>query len=344
MRGVGHANGFNQKVNPRGLISRKKQQKLTRTEAEVLSFLQNEGLTVTQIALRRKTSKQAVYKIRERLITKGYFNPEGCLVGGVSSTSSTFSPSSDDVIGKIRLHAQQFRIGIIQKKENFEKIRKARGNIIPDVLGCHVVVHSHCVEVYAKKQTVFYGVDEWSAMAQSMDFFQRVAVRLENDLDVVLVKAKHQNWEMVKAEWATEGSEVAKRHLEDNASLEVRTTDDGRVWFKADWSNPKGDPEHEAVHRRTGKPDSEEVNKHLNDWRDFKPPTNSQLAGALYEVTCLFKKQASMMQDSARLNRDTTAGVNFVVSQMKSEFERVAEERKVQESMSVSLGRPPYVG
>ena len=79
--------------------------KLTPTEEEVLNMLTGEFLTVKQIALRRKCSRQAVHKILKKLKGKGAYN-----IGlqKVDKANGTIQPSN-----QIRLHAQQFIIKIL---------------------------------------------------------------------------------------------------------------------------------------------------------------------------------------------------------------------------------------
>ncbi len=49
---------------------------LTKTEREVLNLLTEEFLTINQIAIRRKTSDKAVYKIGANIRRKGYTVPK----------------------------------------------------------------------------------------------------------------------------------------------------------------------------------------------------------------------------------------------------------------------------
>lgn len=269
--------------------SEHRQPPLTPNEAMVLSLLTQEFLTVAQIAVRRKTTKRAVQLIRRRLIEKGYLSREASQGGGVSRSLRSTTQ-------QLRLHAMQWKVGILWGQ--------TEARVIQEFMGCHINVGKGFLEIYAKEGLVFEGPDEWACMALALQFFERVGLRLENDLGVKLIKPRSQNWELVKSEWATEGSEVAERHIGDGAALKVFATENGNLWFWGDWS--KKTPEHET----SNKVDSVEVNKHLNDWRDFHPPTNSQLFGMLQKVL-------ELQVQTAEFQKEQAAGLATIIKLME---------------------------
>lgn len=57
----------NQKSNQKGCVSQEQHPNLTPAQAEILTYLQYEGLTVSQIAARRGCSKQYIRKVRKQL-------------------------------------------------------------------------------------------------------------------------------------------------------------------------------------------------------------------------------------------------------------------------------------
>lgn len=296
---------------------------MTESEAQVLSLLTQEFLTVAQIAVRRKTSKRAVQLIRQRLIKKGFLGgASGCEAsqgGGVAKVAK-----HHDGVTKIRLHGMQWKIAVLHSS-SWERVQP---RIIPDFMGCHVAVEDGRVEIYTKEGVFFDGADEWSAMALALQFFEKLALRLEHDLRITIIKPRAQNWTLVKSEWATEGSEVANRCIGDDIPLKVFAREDGHLWFWGDWS--KKTPEHETG-GRSAKVDSEEVNKHLNDWRDFHPPTNSQLFGALQRVI-------ELQLQTAEFQKEQAAGLSMVIKLMTPpQPTELPPEAK-------SSGRPWYVG
>lgn len=285
--------------------------RLTQREAEALAIMQNEGVTGTQaLASRLRISPRQGRTLKQRLREKGYLNKAAMPVGGCAAMAAT--PPA-----RIRLHAVQLKVGVIGGVQLAPRV-------IPDFMGCRVVVHRQLVEVYAREGVVFYGVSEDEAQTAAMEFFERLGRRLENDLNCILIKPRSQNWEIVKAEWATEGSNVARRHIEEGVKLEVFATEDGHRWLWGDWS--KQEPEHETG-GSTGKVDSQEVNKHLNDWRDFHPPTNSQLFGMLQRVL-------ELQVQTAEFQKEQAAGLATIIKLMQP-----PEQPKMPEGR-----RPDYFG
>ena len=63
--------------------------------------------------------------------------------------------------------------------------------------------------------------------------------------------------------------------------IKVFAQEDGKLAFITDDSF--GFNEDETVHPKTSKPDREEIDKHINDWRLHHPPTNSQLSSIIYK-------------------------------------------------------------
>jgi hypothetical protein len=115
---------------------------------------------------------------------------------------------------------------------------------------------------------------------------------------------------------------VAKRHTGDAKNLKVYATEDGHLWLWGDWS--KSSPEHETG----AKVDSVEVNKHLNDWRDFHPPTNSQLFGMLQKII-------ELQAQTAEFQKEQAAGLAGVIKLLSPSSEPSVVDEK---------GRPDYFG
>lgn len=284
-------------------------QQLKPREREVLGLMVSEGLTLPkQIAARLqiqpRTARHYVQSLKEKGLVDISGNPRGGVCGNSGNTTEQ---------GRIRLHALQFKVNVIGGVELAPRV-------IQDFMGCRVVVHSHLVEIYASNKVYFHGRDEDEAMQVAMEFFERLAHRLSHDLDCILIKPRAQNWSLVKAEWATEDSQVARRHQVEGVKLEVHASEDGHVWLWGDWS--KQQPEHET----RDKLDSELVNRRVNDWRDNDPPTDTQLYA-------LIGRMMEYQEQTGQQLRDVTATVKLLVKQMKPP-----------EMPELPEGRPPYVG
>ncbi len=277
-------------------------------EREVLGLMVSEGLrTPRQVAARLRIHPRTARQYIKTLRDAGLLNICGEPMGGVSGESGERK-------GRVRLHAVQFKAGIIGGV--------CRPRVIPRVLGWRVVVNRSCVEFYGGGGC-WFGRDESEAFGRCLDDVVRCAHRVSHDLRVILVKPRRNNWELVRAEWATEDSEVAREHEVRGVRLEVRGVEDGRVWLWGDWS--KKEPEHET----RDKEDSEAVARRLNDWRENDPPTDSELYGMVGRLL-------SYQEQTQKQLRDVSATVNFLMRRLKqSEDGDVPGE---------SRGRPYYVG
>src|SRR3989304_1663507 len=111
---------------------------LTQAEEEVLDLLTAEYLTQKQIALRRKTSIQAVSKIVKKLKQKGAFTKGLVKVEkeGVGIQPSVFSPHPWEMPwrteNQLRIHNQQWDIKILYKSEKSLKLLEKASEIEVD--------------------------------------------------------------------------------------------------------------------------------------------------------------------------------------------------------------------
>ncbi|MBR9703096.1 hypothetical protein GOV10_03610, partial [Candidatus Woesearchaeota archaeon] len=169
------------------------------------------------LAARLKISPRQARRLIQKLRDKGCLDRADAPRGGCPDIE-------DSPTRKLRLHAVQLKIGVLGGQ-----VLKKR--IIPDFMGCRIVVHPRMIEVYARKDIAFYGTDENDAQNLALDFFDRLGRKLQHDLNCLLIKSRAQNWELVKAEWATEGSEVARKSIEEGVKLEVFETESGRLWM-----------------------------------------------------------------------------------------------------------------
>ena len=307
----------NQKRNLGGCVSHGKSQKMTPRQAEVLAYLQTEGLTVAQVAARRGWSKQYVRKVRVQLRNYGLLSkvaPPPLSLGGDLATPATKSEGLP--IKDRRLHAQKFRIEIL-KPVPARYVREVAGKVLKvddnDVQCFEGVV---CVQAAVGRD--FLGVDEDAALESSMEYWMGFFVRLENVLGVRILKSRKQNVTMTYAEWATGPCELS-RECEKRAERIRLYALDGKLRYSTDMSLG---PEREAHHFRMGKGDSEVGNRFIEDVLDHpEAPRFSELV----KVVMLL----------ARENREAAAGLHSVVELLRPSG--VVKER-------VLRGRPDYVG
>lgn len=240
---------------------------------EVLNLLTIDFLTPQEIAQRRKTSVRAVYKVIAKLKEKGMF---GIATNQVNLSRST-EPFSEPL--RMRLHGQEWNIKIISKSEKYAQAKKQANTVYID--GNTIRLYQDSIEIYSGQS--FWEKDEQRATAVSLAYWERFFARLEHEFGVILVKPRVQNINLVNQHYGETNSEIAKDALEKKEKIRIQTEDDGKIWFTID--NSWNLKEMETLHPETAKQDMTKVQKQVNDWRSHDPPTNSQLATHIMQVT-----------------------------------------------------------
>jgi hypothetical protein len=276
----------NQKRNPRSYITDSHAQKLSPTEAEVLSLLRAEGLTVKQAAERRGCKPATIRKHKRAIVAKGFWEKWPSRKWGVSEKGVTNRP--------IRLHAEQWKIRILHQGKKYETVRH-KCNYLPSVMDCKVRLNKDSIELYATPEVIFYGGNEDECAVLCQEYWMRVARRLENDLDIELIKDRSENWKLVKHEWAIEGCPLASEIL--TMKLDIRIYgEDGKLRFDVDKS--KGLPESETKSVNTGKKDCERIRKLVEETMDGYPTP---------------KEFLEIVTEIARYQRETTVSLASII-------------------------------
>ena len=284
------------KTTKKGLKQGKCYQKLTPTEAEVLHLLTKEFLTPNKAAIRRKTSKQAIYKIIKNLKEKGFVKEISKAFKQVEKIQSTLQPTN-----LIRLHGQEFNIKILYKDYRYKKILEKANTLNID--GNTIRLYRNSIEVYLGHS--FFGDTCQKATARSFTYWNRLVARLENDLKLILVKPGSQNIKIVAQHYAEINNELAEECEKTGDKIRIYTTDEGKLWFMADKSFNENEIETQG---KTAKRDMEDVvQPFFNDLRDYpdKPPKLSDIMNLLGETN--------------RINRETASGLNVVVQLIKDQ-------------------------
>ena len=228
--------------------------KLTKSEADVLYLITEEFLTVKKAAIRRKCTTQTIYKIMRNLKEKGY------LKQGLQKVANFDHPLQPN---GCRLHAEVFRIIILDKPDNFKDLIGKRISIG----GNTVQIHKEVVMVYSNQS--FFGTDSTDSTAKACKYWDRFFLRLENDLKINLVKPRVQNIERKRAEYANIHNGLAKKCEKEGEKIRIRTSDDGKVWFEID--NSFNLREAETKHPETSQEDMQEtIEPFFNDLRRLK--------------------------------------------------------------------------
>lgn len=240
---------------------------LSLEQKDILDLLTKEYLTPRQIALKRSTSKTAVYKTIEKLKKKGLFSR------GLKKTVSTPSKIQPalPMEHSIRLHGQEFSIVIIQGSQFYENLRKRKNTILID--GNTVRLYKTSIEVYCAQARSFIGEDVQRATSLSFQYWSKFFHQLEDFTRVMFIKGMNTSIKQVNAHYAEINNEMAKDYNEKQVKLKIYGIDDGKVWFLID--NSWNLNEAETVHPQRSKHDMERLKDFFNDLREKDVPNMS---------------------------------------------------------------------
>ncbi len=280
------------------------EKQLTKAEKDVLYLLFSEFLTPKKIAIRRKTSTQAIYKLIKKLRKKG-------LITGhyrqVAKNECTLQPPN-----QIRLHGHEFHINILYKDNRYKEIMEKSNTLISD--GNTIRLFRNSIELYMIKS--FYGDDVDKATSKAIYYLNRFLGILENDLKVILVKSRSQNIKLVKFHYAETNNELATECEKAGDKIRIYATEDCKLWFTID--NSFNWHESETQHPETGKHDmAEVVRPFFNDLRNNRPPNLSEIMKAMREVI--------------NINKDTASGLNAITNYLKSQLPTESNDKPIKD-------------
>jgi len=279
---------------------------LSKVQDEILSMIINDSLTPPKIAKLRGTSLTAVYKTINILKKKGALNFKYKKVEKKRCTTTS------NKIKQIRLHAQEFNIKIIKKGKHYDKYKNRSNTIIID--DNTIRLYENSIEVYSGKS--FFSEEVNKATAKSFDYWNRFFIRLENDLDVLIVKSRTKNINLVKHHYAYINNGVVKDWNENDIRIRIYATEDNKLWFESDDS--LNYDEVETVHKKTASQDMNRVvQPFFNDLRDNFPEDVPTMTNIL---NCINKLSEQ--------NLETAKGLNAVVQLIKAKEPKPIEPSK----------------
>lgn len=230
---------------------------LTETETEVLYYLTKEFLTSKQISIRRKTKIRTVQNIIKKLKEKGIINNAFQEVRNSIPTNALFEKHNH----LIRLHGEEYHILILYKDDKYKQILN-KCNFI-DFDGNTIRLSKDSIEIYSGKSFFADTVDK--ATLKSIDYFNTLFYKLENELKIILKKPKVQNIKRVNAHYSEVGNELSEQAEQEGKKIRLYTRDDGKLWFIID--NSFNLHEAETVHPQTSKDDMTLVKSFFDDVR-----------------------------------------------------------------------------
>jgi len=281
--------------------------KLTKTQKEILILLTQEFLTVKQIANRRQTSQEAVYQQIRKLKKLGILNNQYKVLDKTLPTTQETS---------IRLHGEEYNIKVLWRTDKYKELV---GKVI-NIDGNTVKIHRDTINIFSNYS--FYGSTAQKCDVKAMKYWTRFIRRLESDFKVILLKNRSQNIKRVAQHYADEVNGIAVSAHKENRRIRLYATEDGKLWFETDKSYSI---EGETRHKETASEDMDEVvSRMMNDWRDNRPPTNSEIMRMLKLVI--------------ETNRETAAGLNTVVQLMNQQTIKPIEGDKWQREIREYTG------
>ena len=249
-------------------------QSLSSEQREILTMLTEDYETPKNIAVRRRTSKQAVYKTIAKLRKKGYLTRGYTRGLKKRRTTHTLKPPKGLKKG-VRLHGQEFNCKLIHRSRYYDELKGKRNLIYVD--DNTVTLHRESIRVFCSPHRSFLADSEERAFALSLQYWNSIFSQLENRLKVIFVKGEATRVKQCNHHFANINSEVAERYNRQKKKVKLYTREDGKLWFLFDYS--KSVHEDECLHSETALDDRGKVNKQLNDWRDNDPPTLSEISG-----------------------------------------------------------------
>ena len=263
---------------------------LTPKQDEILRLLTITGMTPRMIAKHYNTTVWAVYKIIKKLKEKGVL--EGGTIRGYKK--QTPPPLNITSSRYFRLHGLHLKMKALSLSERYKK-RIKKMNII-EIGGYKTTFYpSGKIEINEPVGHSFNGETTDIALNRAMEQFNRIIKKIENDWLITIIKDRKCNIEIANGHLAEVENEIAKYSVENIYEKITIYGSDGRAWAKIDMSTKE--PEFETISPSTFKPDMDVVQTYMNDWRENKPPTNSELMNIVAKQSAIIEQQLQMLSN-----------------------------------------------
>ena len=273
------------RVDRQGIIK-----KLTTTEREILHLLTNEFLTIKQVSIRRRTSRQAVHKIVNKIKQKGLITSR---LTRVDKKDTTCQPFTNNYI---RLHGQQFNIKILFQDNRYQQLLEKSNTI--DIDGNTIRLFKNGLEVYSGQS--FFAEDVHKATYNSIKYWNRLFVKLENEFNILILKPRSTNIKLVAHHYAETNNELSEEVEKKGIGIKVYTTEKGELWALFD--NSLNLHEAETVHPSTAKQDMGEVVKpFFNDMRDKPNFLPSEIRSTVEATLTLVQEVATAQLNQTKI-------------------------------------------
>lgn len=264
---------------------------LSRTAQRFLAHIKNGIISVDSLMHIEKCKKSNVYKYLSELRLRGYIDRQNKIVEFTGGTNPERGGegvhrqrTTERKTGQqhaeggaepyMRVHSPQYLIQILYSDDRY--LPHIGEEYYDD--GNRILLWEKVVEIYAGKNKSWEAATVDEAVEKSLDYFQRLIARIQNQNKIILLKNRSQNIKIVKHHIGRVNDELAKDVIQKGDKFQVYA-EDGKLRLLVD--NSHEHPELEAVHPGTAKPDMNICEKHYKDWLDKDPPKSSELASAV---------------------------------------------------------------
>ena len=230
---------------------------LSETQKEILNLLYK-NVKVVNIAKQRGTSRNSVYKVINKLKSKGL------IIHDVKRgyRTSHFGLGSYEPTNKkseiYRLHNQRFTIQILDKTTSYKNTLKKTNKTIRD--NNTIQLYDNNIVIYANKD--FWGMTVDQCFEKSSVYWDRFIRVLENDYNIILIKPRKCVIKDFGCHIAKTDDPLAKEVILNNEKMQVYAPD-GKLRLIID--NSFNLAEFEAVHKDTAPKDMKKIEQHYND-------------------------------------------------------------------------------
>lgn len=307
---------------------------------EVLKLLQDNH-TITEISKLRETTRRATYKILSSLEEKGLIENIGSPKQKVYNITRKGLEGIHSFVGlkyNLRGHNIGFKIEVLDSPKNWDKKRqqllrlpffnkriKLKNN------EQHLFSYQK-LEIKTTSKSVIIKLPEIlskdlnEAIIQAMDMLYDSLPKIERLFKVKLVKDYKANITIISQEWASLQDALAKLYRVENKKLYV-TDEEGKIWLIADYSFNVD--ELETVLPETSDDDMDIVKRHMNDLRDNRPPTNSQLNNSIAGHDQVINKSMKVLEGYAEQ----------IALHLEVEKEQLKTQKEIQSLLKELRGR-----
>jgi len=282
---------------PKRLNLRGGKSELTPKQSEVYRLRFIDGLTPPQISRVLNISSSAVYAHIANIKKKGFASKDFKGVENFDPTCQPTNPYGKVVKGlQFRLHAQHWVVKIAHVTAKY--VARLQSVNAINIMGNNVMLHKNKLQIYSNVD--FWSADPKKAFHDSLTYWSKFALRLESDLDIVLIKNRLQNWKLVNMHVAEVDNELANDYQVRGDKLQVYGRD-GKLWALID--NSFNLRELETVSGVRSVDDMERVQGVFNDYREGSAPLPSDVW--------------RLVAQSVKLHEESAAGIRSLVELMQ---------------------------